>query len=86
MAYALNLDPNQNLASSLPHPVFTPNQMSLTFYAGSAGVTYSVEACIDLQTWSTSGVTISAPDAINFSTATVPMTGNSRFMRLKVVY
>jgi hypothetical protein len=86
MAYALNLDPNRNLAGSMPQVVRAANQMSLIFYAGSAGVTYSVEASTDLKTWSTSGVTVSAPDANGFSTATVPTTGPRRFMRLKVVY
>jgi hypothetical protein len=86
MAYALNLDPNLNLAGSLPQPVLTANQMSLTFYAGSAGVTYSVEVSSDLQTWTTAGVTTSPPDANHFSTATIPRTGNRGFMRLSVVY
>ena len=43
MAYALNLDPKQNLSGSMPKPVIAGNQMSLTFYAGSSGVTYSAE-------------------------------------------
>lgn len=38
LAYALNLDPRQNLRGSMPRPVVTANQMSLTFHAGSAGV------------------------------------------------
>ena len=86
MAYALNLDPTLNLTNSLPRPVLTPTQMSFTFYAGSAGVTYSVEASLDLEIWSTTGITISPPDANHFSTATVPRTGPRGFMRLKAVY
>lgn len=38
MAYALNMDPNQR--NSLPQPVFGASQMSLSFYAGAAGVSY----------------------------------------------
>jgi hypothetical protein len=40
----------------------------------------------DLQNWSTDGVTNSQPDASKFRTASVPMTGGKRFMRLVVGY
>lgn len=86
MEYALNLDPTRNESGNIPRPVFTGNQMSLTFYAGSQGVSYSVETSTDLQNWSAAGVTISAPNASGFSTATAPMTGSSCFMRLVVSY
>jgi hypothetical protein len=84
MAYALNLNPKSNLAGSMPRPVCAANQMSLTFYAGSEGVTYKVEASIDLQNWSTTGVALSAPDSNNLRTATVDLNNPSRFMRLVV--
>jgi hypothetical protein len=86
MDYALNLDPTQNQSGSMPQPVISGNQMSLTYYAGSAGITYSVEASTDLQNWSTAGVTTSAPDANNFCTATVPITSSRGFMRLVVLH
>ena len=38
IAYALNLDPNQNLRGSLPRPVTTANQMGLTFYPEAMGL------------------------------------------------
>ncbi len=82
MAYALNLNPNQNLSGSMPQPVFMAGQMSLNFYAGTAGITYTVEASTDMQAWTTAGVTVSGP-GIN-RTATVAMTGPGRFMRLVV--
>ncbi|MES2924371.1 MAG: leucine-rich repeat domain-containing protein [Verrucomicrobiota bacterium] len=84
MAYALNLDPNQNLGGSLPQPVIAANQMSLSFYAGREGVTYAVESSADTKAWSTDGVTISAPDANQIRTAIVDGSGPSRFMRLSV--
>jgi hypothetical protein len=84
MAYALNLNPKQNLSGSMPRPVLIGNQMSITFYAASAEVTYAVESSTDLQTWTSEGVTISAPDANKLRTATVPMNGPCRFMRLGV--
>ena len=86
MAYALDLNPAQNLSASLPSPVIAGNQMGLTFYAGSAGVTYTVQTSTDLTNWSASGVTVSAPDANNVRTATVPTTDPNRFMRLLVGY
>ena len=84
LAYALNLDPKRNLSGSLPRPVATPNHLSLTFYAGSEGVTYTVEASTDLHAWSAADVTVSAPDANNFRTASVPLTHSMLTLRLKV--
>ena len=86
MDYALNLSPNQNQSANIPQPVVSGSQMSMTYYAGSAGVTYSVEVSSDLQTWTTSGVSTSAPDINNFCTATIPLSSNKQFMRLKVTY
>jgi hypothetical protein len=84
LAYTLNLDPLQNLSGSMLRPVVEGNQMSLTFYAGSEGVTYAAEFSDDLQTWSV--VDLPAPDGNNCRTATVPMTGPRRFVRLVVRY
>jgi len=86
MAYALNLDPAQNLRGSMPSPVIAGNQMSLTYYAGSAGVTYAVQTSTDLSNWSTAGVTTSGLDANNCRTATATMNGPCRYMRLVVGY
>ena len=84
MAHALNLNPYGNLSSNIPKPVFTANQMSLGFYAGTAGVVYAVECSSDMTHWSTDGVSLSAPDANQVLTATVPRSGPSCFMRLVV--
>jgi hypothetical protein len=86
MAYALNLDPKANLSGLMPRPVIAANRMSLTFYTGSIGINYSVEASDDLRDWSTAGVILSAPDANQCRTATANMTGSSRFLRLVVGY
>ena len=86
MAYALNLDPTINLVGSLPEPVATANQLGLTFYGGSAGVTYTVETSTDLVSWTTTGVTVSGPDANNFYTAAIPKTPPGGFLHLKIVY
>jgi hypothetical protein len=83
MAYALGLDPNLNLAGSMPRPKLEGNQLQLTFYAGSEGINYSVETSNDLQTWSTAGVTLS--DKVNNArTASVDKIVPARFLRLVV--
>jgi hypothetical protein len=84
MAYALNLDPKLNLSGSMPKPLCAGNQMSLTFYADNADVTYVVESSIDLQDWSTSDVTLSAPDVNGFRTALISISDPGRFMRIVV--
>ena len=84
MDYAHNLDPTRDESANLPAPTIIGTQMRLTFYAGSNGITYTVQTSTDLQNWSTSGVTTSAPDANNFCTATVPVTGAQNFMRLLI--
>jgi len=86
LAYALNLNPNRNLSGSMPKPVEAGNQLSLTYYAGNADVTYTVESSTDLQTWSTSDVILSAPDANKFRNAAIPLTGRCRFLRLVVTH
>ena len=86
MSYALGLDPTQNQSSRLPKPVVSGGQLRLTFYTGSAGVIYWVEASTNLQSWSTSGITVSAPDSNLFRTASVPLSSGKCFMRIKVAY
>lgn len=84
MAYALNLNPSQNLSGSLPQPVFAADQLSMSFYAGAGGVTYVVEVSPDLVTWDTEGVSYS--DFNQVRTATASRTPGSRFMRLSASY
>lgn len=86
MCYALNLNPTQNQSGSIPQLIVAGSQMSLAYYCGSPGVTYTPQISSDLINWSPSGVTISAPDANNIRTASAPVTGSSGFMRLKVDY
>jgi hypothetical protein len=86
MACALNLDPAQNLSGSLPQPVLASDLMSLTFYSGTAGVSYTVETCTNFSDWTTEGVTLSEPDENQMRTATVALGDSSQFMRLKVSY
>ena len=86
MDYALNLDPTRNQSAGIPSPAISGTHISLTFYAGRAGITYLVQTSADLQNWTTTGVTVSAPDANGLCTATAPVTSTSAFMRLMVAY
>jgi hypothetical protein len=86
MAYALNLDPNQNLSGSMPKPVIDENRLKLAFFAGNAAVIYAVETSTDLLHWTTQGVSVSGPDANQVRTASVDMNGSQRYMRLVVAH
>lgn len=81
-AYALGLDPNANLAGSLPVPVMTESGLTLTFQGNSDGVTYSAECSDDLETWSGEGVILSEPDGSGLRTALVPPGDPRCFLRL----
>lgn len=83
MAYALNLDPALNLSTSMPQPVFEAGQMSLQFYAGRSDITYEVQGCPDLSNWTTID-SVSPLDENQNQTVSIPMSGGSMFMRLKV--
>lgn len=86
MAYSLNLNPRLNLSGYMPRPVLGSEQMTLTFYAGSEGVTYTVESSPDLRSWSKVGVSLSAPDINLFRTATLSTTQSGFFMRIVATY
>ncbi|MFN0129694.1 MAG: hypothetical protein ACKV19_23765 [Verrucomicrobiales bacterium] len=84
MAYALDLDPRLNLHGSLPEPAVDGSTLSLSFHAMSPGIAYRVETSTDLLTWTTRGVSQSAPGADGRSTATVLRDAPTRFLRLVV--
>ena len=84
MAYALNLEPAQNLSNAIPQGTITAAQMSLSFYAGASGVTYAVQCSSDMVHWSSAGVSYSNNGQIR--TATVAPSGANCFMRLAVSY
>lgn len=84
MAYALNLDSNAKLGNSMPAPVLDGDSLSLSFYASSPGITYTVETSTDLQTWVTDGVIISDLDTNEQRTASVPLDSPRRYLRLAV--
>ena len=84
MAYALNLDPDENLSDRMPTPQVTADQMSLEFHGAAVGITYAVEASEDLQTWSSAGVALSGVDGSGMRKAVVDRSGPNCFLRLVV--
>ena len=84
MAYALNLNPNLNLQGSLPLPILGEDTLSISYYAASKGITYTVQTTTDLRVWTTEGVTPSGIDVEGQRTATVSLGDEGRFMRLVV--
>lgn len=86
MAYALGLDPSQNHSGAMPVPVLSSGTLGFSFYGASEGVTYTVEVSTDLITWSTVGVTLSAPHASGVRTAFVDATAAPpcRFLHLVI--
>jgi hypothetical protein len=82
MAYALNLDPSQNLAGSMPTPSLAPGTLSISYYAASPAVVYTVKTSTDLENWTTNGVTLSGTP--EDQTASVERTSPRRFLRLLV--
>lgn len=84
MAYALDLNPNLNLVSSIPKPVFSEGQMTLTYHVGAYGVTYAVETGINLNDWSSEGVNYTDNSLESTQTAAVVASDPCRFMRIVV--
>lgn len=85
-AYALNLDPNENLAGSMPKMVWEEGRVSMRYHSATPEVTYRVETSTDMLHWSGDGVSYSAQDAEKKTTATFNTTGETRFMRLRMEY
>jgi hypothetical protein len=84
MAYALDLDPRNNLGGSLPKPVVDRKTLSMEFYAASPGITYRIESSKDLLNWKSGDVNLSEPDPENRRRASVGLDSESRFLRLVV--
>ena len=84
MAYALNLPPRDNLASSMPQSGLGGGFLSITYYSAKAGIVYAVETSEDLKIWTTQGVSISPQSTNGFRTASVPATDGARYIRLAV--
>jgi hypothetical protein len=82
MAYALNLDPNENLAGSMPAAVLASETLSISYYAASPGVSYTAETSTDLRSWTVEGVILSG--TAENRRASVSRDSARRFLRLSV--
>jgi len=82
MAYALNLNPSDNLTGKLPKTGLTNDSAHLRFYGDSSGVTYDVETSKDLITWVPTVVT--EPDTEGIRSASISREGGCGFLRLVV--
>lgn len=84
LAYALDLDPNENPGASVPRAVIDGGFLSLTYRARRSDITYVPQTTDNLSGWDSEGIIIGEPDANGFRTARFPLGGGSRFMRLMV--
>jgi len=84
MAYALQLDPRNDLANDLPQAYRESDTMKMQFLTNPQKFIYKVESSIDLEHWTDSDVSLSliAPDGT--LTATSPADSEQKFLRLIV--
>ncbi len=81
MAYALDLDPRQDLSGSLPVPYLdSEGRLSMNFRATASGIAYRVESSTDLQHWTVNP----APLMLGSAFVSIPAAGPQQFMRLTV--
>ncbi len=85
MAYALNLDPRENLRAHMPQAVFAAGHLSMSFFGDQSGLNYAVEVSTNLIDWDAAEVTLSTPDADGMRTAAVAAKDHDAlFLRLVV--
>jgi hypothetical protein len=82
LEYAFAFDPEKNSSALMPKLGKSGTNATLSFPASRASLTYSVEASTDMQTWSTTGVTLTTNG--NTKTATYPMSAQKAFLRIAV--
>ena len=85
MAYALDLEPTQNLTARTPQATAAADQLRMDFPGDQPGIDYTVEASTNLADWDTAGVNLSEPGAEGQRTATVDFHDeDTLFLRLIV--
>lgn len=84
MAYALNLDPRAVLKGELPAVDLEADSLQLSFFGDAEGINYIVETSTTLADWTTDDVILSPPGDEGRRTASVPLGGTVRFLRLRV--
>ena len=80
-AFARNLDPR---ASNSTSPDFSTagGQLAIDYYAASPWVRYRALQSTNLKDWTDAGVSITAPNALGRVTASIPMSGGARFIKM----
>lgn len=68
----------------MPRAIMGPTSLGMEFHASAPGVIYTVQTSKDMETWTTSDVSLSPIDTDGRRTATVERTSPSRFLRLAV--
>lgn len=87
MAYALNLNPDEQLTGKMPQGELysITDSFSISYFAGRTDISYTVECSPDLSAWSTIGISHTLPDAEGRVNSYVPVEDNeSMFLRLSV--
>lgn len=86
LEYALDLPPNVSSVNGLPPGVKEPPFFTLTYRRAKSDVTYVVEQSDDLTpgSWTPVGVDQGIPLPDGTTTARIPLSGSSQFLRLSV--
>ncbi len=84
MAYALDLNPYQNLSGSLPSPQVVAGNLTISYFAGRSDLIYQVEAWDGTNPWSAENVILGPLNEEQVQTASLTMTGPKAFLRLAV--
>jgi hypothetical protein len=84
--YALDLEPMESDPGALPQPVLEAGLLKYTYRRMRSDVTYVVQTSPTLGggTWTSSGVTQGTPAGDGTTTASIPVTPDSQFIRLSV--
>ena len=84
MAYALALDPHQQLSRDFLVPRRDDGNLRVSYHAAAEGVVYRVETSRDLETWTTDGVTLSELDSEGRQVASIRVEEHVGFLQLTI--
>jgi hypothetical protein len=84
-AYAFQLDPRSPDVKNHPAIKLIPGSLDLIFYGTSPGISYSGEASTNLESWTTTGITMSVPNVHGKRTLTLPATAAKGFIRARAM-
>jgi hypothetical protein len=80
--YAFGFDPEKDSASQMPKLGKSGSNATLSFPAPRTDLTYGAEVSTDMQTWTSSGVTLTTNGGTK--TASYPMSAQKVFLRITV--